>query len=110
MNMGFDKKSPPSSVIINGQMAADYTDTKYRRPVAIRAPGKDVFRVTITVDATKPFKMALVDTFSLSPDQTEGMAALRPDISAPLHSGDRAHIFTYVEIDCTDHCNASENQ
>ena len=98
MNIGLDRDNAPTSVSINGQMAADYKSKKYRRPVAIRGPGNDVFRIVIKTQAGKPFNMALVDTFSLSPDQTDGMAALRPDISAPLHSGDRAHIFRLIKF------------
>ena len=98
MNIGFDRDNGPTSVSINGQMAADYAKDKYRRPVAIRGPGNDVFRIVIKTAAGKPFDMALIDTFSLPPNQTDGMAALRPDISAPLHSGDRAHIFRLIKF------------
>ena len=98
MNIGLERDNAPTSVSINGQMAADYKNKKYRRPVAIRGPGNDVFRIVIKTQAGKPFNMALIDSFSLSPNQTDGMAALRPDISAPLHSGDRAHIFRLIKF------------
>lgn len=106
MNIGFKKNATPYTVRVNNQLAADYRANPYKRPIAIRGGKKNTYTITIKTPADRPLDLALVDSFSLKPHQLEGMDAHRPDISAPLHSGDRAHIFKPLTIGCGDHCKA----
>ena len=106
LNIGFDANSIPHSVEINGQIAADYRVNAYRRPVAIRGAGLNTYNVVIKSPANQMISMAIIDSLSLKLDQLEGMGKLRADISAPLHSGDRAHIYTPISIGCEEYCKA----
>ncbi|PHR93231.1 MAG: hypothetical protein COA69_04585 [Robiginitomaculum sp.] len=108
IGLGFEKDAPPLTVSVNGQLASDYTQKPYRRPLAIRGGGFNMYHIVITTAADRPLNMAIIDTFSLTPEQLEGMGDLRPEISAPLHSGDRAHIFLPIVIECTGHCNTEK--
>ncbi|PHR57961.1 MAG: hypothetical protein COA43_11330 [Robiginitomaculum sp.] len=107
LNIGFDAESIPYSVEINGQMAADYRVSAYRRPVAIRGAALNTYNVVIKGPADQVLNMAIIDSLSLKLEQLEGMEKLRADISAPLHSGDRAHIYTPISIGCEEYCKAS---
>lgn len=99
LGLGFKKNAAPQTVRVNGEMAANYTQKAYRRPLAIRGGNKNTYRIIITTKADTPLHMAIIDSFSLKSTQLDGMAELRPAISAPLHSGDRAHIFTLVDFE-----------
>ncbi len=98
MLMAFDQGGAPDKILINGQETADFTQSRYRRPVAIRGPKADVFRISLSGPADTFIAINLVDTYSLKADELEGMAALRPENSAPIHAGDRAHIMTKVSF------------
>ena len=111
--LGFGKDNPPEIVHINGRLAADYSITKRKlmgKPMTIRGAGLETYRVTITTSPGQDFTMVLVDAISLTPDELDGMAQMRSDIAAPLHSGDRALIATPIVISCSDHCVSAENQ
>ena len=94
------RNAAPKTVIINGVLAANYEaeerKKRYHLPLAIRGAGKNTYRVVITMNEDSPIEIVLIDSFNLLPEQLEGMDALRPEISAPLHSGDRAHIFNHI--------------
>ncbi len=108
LGLGFQWQATPNTVSVNGQMAADYTQDEYNRPLALRGANDNIYRIEITTPAGRTLNMALIDSFKLQPSQLEGMAALRPAHSAPLHSGDRAHVFTPLTIDCEPHCTSEK--
>jgi hypothetical protein len=90
--------SAPDTVSINGYPTADYTKKKYWNQLTIRGPKSDTFRVVMVGNAEKFAALTLIDTYSLLAGDTEGMAALRPKNSAPIHAGDRAHILKKVSL------------
>ena len=63
--LGFKRDARPQTVSVNGQMAADYTDKPYRRPLAIRGGKLNTYKIVITAKADSPINMALIDGFSL---------------------------------------------
>ncbi len=98
LSVAFTMSGVPDTVIVNGQLAADFRQKAYRRPMNLRAPGATTYRIEFTGPAKRFTKIVLADTFSLSHDQLQGMAQLRPKNSDQLHSGDRAHIVSHIDL------------
>jgi hypothetical protein len=98
LGIAFERGFAPDTVSVNGQPTADYTQKKYWNQLTIRGPKADTFRVEFVGNAEKFASLTLIDTYSLLPEDTEGMAALRPKNSAPIHAGDRAHILKKVSL------------
>jgi len=98
LTLAFPDASVPDTIKVNGQLAADYRKKAYWRPFNLRGPGVTPYRIELTGSADKFTEMALADTISLTHDQLQGMAELRPKDSDQLHSGDRAHIVTHINL------------
>ena len=98
LTIAFPDGGAPDTIMVNGKPAADYRETPYWRPFNLRGPGTTTYHVEL-VGAAYLFKeIALADTSSLTHDQLQGMAELRPKDSDQLHSGDRAHIVTRINL------------
>jgi len=98
LTLAFADKSVPDTIKVNGQLAADYRKKKYWRPFNLRGPGDTTYTIELIGPADTFREMVLADTFSLTHEQLQGMAELRPNDSDQLHSGDRAHIVTRIDF------------
>ncbi len=98
LTIAFPDDSVPDTINVNGKMAADYSKKKYWRPFNLRGPGATTYNIELVGQAETFVEIALADTLSLSHAQLQGMAELRPKDSDQLHSGDRAHIVTRINL------------
>ncbi|MCF6275309.1 MAG: M20/M25/M40 family metallo-hydrolase [Robiginitomaculum sp.] len=98
LTLAFLENSVPDTITVNGKLAADYRNKPYWRPFNLRGPGATIYKIELTGAADTFKEMAIADTFSLTHDQLQGMAELRPNDSDQLHGGDRAHIVAQIDF------------
>ena len=98
LTLAFPRGGAPNRVTVNGKLAADYTKKPYWRPFNLRGPGAETYSFEMRGPAETFKQIVFADSINLRAEQLQGMAELRPKNSDQLHSGDRAHIMTRIDL------------
>jgi len=80
--------------VLNDMLAAEYgPDTKHNN-LSIRGPGDTKYNVKLIYPKGQKIQLSLEESISITAAETDNMANLRPENSAPGFFGDRVQIFT----------------
>jgi hypothetical protein len=98
--LGFDADALPTTLSINDQPTGNFTlpPDQVWRSILITGPKPEPYKIIIETNVTGPFPLTVIDVKHLNSNETEGMAALRPDNSAPAFRGDRSILVAKYSI------------